>query len=182
MFTFNPPLRTYELQTDRLFFRRLTPDDVAEWAPFCADEAALRFLPGFPTDLDSPEAKATFWINRTINRWQEVGTGQCGLIERASGKLVGFAGLLSQEVDEQPALEIGYQLMPSAWGNGFATEAAIALRNYAFENKLAEKIISIIHKDNAPSQRVAERNGMTRGHETIYKDMPVFIYSIAAPK
>jgi RimJ/RimL family protein N-acetyltransferase len=62
------------------------------------------------------------------------------------------------------------------WGKGYASEAAQLFKNYGFQNKLSESIISIIHIDNIPSQQVAIRNGMTKEKQSKWNDLDVFIF------
>jgi ribosomal-protein-alanine N-acetyltransferase len=103
------------------------------------------------------------------------------LIEKSSGTLVGHAGLLVQVVDGIEELEIAYSLQPHFRGKGFATEAAQAIKQFAFANNFSPSLISIISLTNAPSQRVAIKNGMKIEKQTIYKDNPVYIFRIFNP-
>ena len=101
------------------------------------------------------------------------------LIEKQRGTLIGHCGLLVQTVDDILELEIGYSLLPAFWGRGYAHEAAKKCQDFAFNNKLAESLISIISKTNIPSQSVATRNGMTIEKSTNYNGNEVFIYRIS---
>lgn len=100
------------------------------------------------------------------------------LVEKETNVLVGWCGLLVQVVDGKEELEVGYSLLPAYWGKGYATEASRRCLELAFENQLAESLISIIQIHNTPSQRVAERNGLIRERQTTYHGNPVFIYRI----
>jgi len=176
MMKFDPPLQTHLLKTERLQFRHLLLSDAEEWSPFCASEEANRYF--MPVEEPPLQAARTF-IGKTQERWEEGGTGFCVLAEKNSGAIVGLMGLLTQVVDGEPELEIGYRLLPQHWKKGYAIEAAKKFRDFAFENRLAESIISIVHIDNVPSQRVAERNGMRRTKQTVFREIfPVFIYRI----
>ena len=75
-------------------------------------------------------------------------------------------------------LEIGYSIMPQHRNRGYAAEAARKCRDYAFENNLADSLISIVHVDNIRSQKVALKNHMTSEKETVFKEMPVNIFRI----
>lgn len=98
------------------------------------------------------------------------------VMEASSGELVGWCGLLVQDVDGRQELEVGYSMLPAHWRKGFATEAAKACMDEAFERGLATSIISIIQVDNVPSQRVAEKNGLQVDGQTTFHGHPVFIY------
>jgi [ribosomal protein S5]-alanine N-acetyltransferase len=104
--------------------------------------------------------------------------GMNALIEKHSGKLVGHAGLIVQTVDEGRELEIAYSLLPEFWNKGYATEAAIRCRDFAFQNSFSESLISIISKTNVPSQKVASHIGMQLEKQTIYKENEVYIFRI----
>jgi ribosomal-protein-alanine N-acetyltransferase len=164
-----------ELQTSRLHIRELTMNDEEALKEFTADPEAMRFF----TMIDTKDPKAsTQWIERQLKRYEDTGMGLWALIDKQSGSYVGQCGLLVQEVDETTELEIGYNLLTRCRGNGYASEAAAACREYAFKNKLAPSLISIIHVDNVNSQRVAVRNGMERDKQTTFKEIPVYVYRI----
>ena len=95
-----------------------------------------------------------------------------------TNEFIGQCGLLTQEVDDKKELEVGYHVMKKHWGKGFAPEAAKLFIDFAFENNLTKSIISIIHKENIKSQKVALRNGLTKEKETNWKGMDVYIYRI----
>lgn len=75
-------------------------------------------------------------------------------------------------------MEVGYHLLPEFWGNGYATEAAQFFKSLAFENKLSEKLYSMIHEDNLPSKKVALRNSMSLERKTTLWNLPVELYTI----
>ena len=100
------------------------------------------------------------------------------LLELETQSLVGWCGLLVQRVDGVEELEVGYSILPSHWNRGYATEAARRCVEVGFEKLLATSIISIIQIHNAPSQRVAEKNGFQRDAKTTHQGNPVFVYRI----
>jgi RimJ/RimL family protein N-acetyltransferase len=95
--------------------------------------------------------------------------------------MVGQCGILAQVVDDIPELEVGYHILPQYWGKGYAPEAAKFFINYAFENNLADSIISVIDVGNIKSQRVAEKNGLYREKQTVQMGDDVFVYRILKP-
>lgn len=97
---------------------------------------------------------------------------------KASGQLVGICGLLVQTVDGIEELEIGYSILPKFWLQGYAFEAAQKCKHFAFEKGFSDSLISIIHVDNVPSQKVALKNGMFLDKTTIYRDNPVHIFRV----
>lgn len=103
--------------------------------------------------------EAALWIewNRRLYR-----TRGCGLwlLSTADGEFVGDCGLTPQEVDGVTELEVGYHVLPVMQGHGYATEAVAACRDFAREVLGAARLIAIIHPDNLPSRRVAEKIGL----------------------
>ena len=84
--------------------------------------------------------------------------------------------LVRREIDGAKEIEVGYVLARHAQGQGIATEAARACMNYAFTTLCEERIISLIHPDNLPSRRVAERNGMAVEKVIDYQGLPHLVY------
>jgi RimJ/RimL family protein N-acetyltransferase len=162
------------IEAPRLRFRFLSRDDAPAWEEFLSYREAVKYFPPF----DEVKQFSIDWMERALTRYHSEGLGLYALIEKSSGAFVGQCGFVKQEVDGALETEIGYHLIPRFWKYGFATEAAMACRNYAFRNNLADSIISIIDKRNQPSIQVAMRNGMKPDKETVWRSIPVFIYRI----
>lgn len=168
------------LSTERLNIRPLEKTDSEAWSAFFKNNDGLKF---FSFDLSLPaEQLGNDWIEKQFLRYQENRFGHLALTDKQTGNLIGQCGLLLQEVDGKPEIEIGYHVLPEYWGNGFASEAARALKQFAWDNAVADTLISIIHVDNIRSQRVAKKNGMQRTVQTEFQGKPVYIYRIAKPK
>lgn len=162
-------------ETERLVFRKFVPSDFEEWLPFHQDSRSSQFWDGLPQD---PVKACKDQFARLFERYDNNLGGMNALTDKANKKLIGMCGLLVQTVDDLQELEIGYSILPEYWKKGYATEAAIKCKNYAFENKLSDSLISIIHIENLPSQKVAINNGMFLEKTTTYKDNPVHIFRI----
>nr|WP_313929898.1 GNAT family N-acetyltransferase [Microcoleus sp. FACHB-SPT15] len=98
--------------------------------------------------------------------------------------LNGFAGqcgLVVQHVDGKTEIEIGYLFLRKYWGQGLATEAALACRNYGFTSLNFTRLISLINPNNMPSRRVAEKIGMTLEKEVKWEKTGniICVYAIA---
>lgn len=142
------------LETERLLMRPFEPGDLDEWAAIMADPEVTRYLTGTPLSRDDAwRAMALFLGHDRLRGWSNN-----ALIEKATGRLVGRAGLFMPE--GWPGLEVGWVLGRFAWRHGFATEAAAAWRDYAFETLDVDELIAIIHPDNPKSVAVAARIGM----------------------
>lgn len=162
-------------ETERLSFRKFTPSDFEAWLPFHQDPRSSQYWEGVPQD---PIQSCKEQFTKLFERYDNNLGGMNALTHKVNGKLIGMCGLLVQTVDETRELEIGYSILPEYWKKGYATEAAIKCRTYAFEKKIADSLISIIHFDNIPSQKVALNNGMYLDKTTNYKDNPVHIFRL----
>lgn len=162
-------------ETERLFFRRLVKSDFETWLPFHQDQRTSQFWEGLP---QNPKIACQQQFDRTFERYEKGLGGMQALILKTSGYLIGLCGLLVQTVDTVQELEIGYSILPRYWRRGYAAEAAQKCKRYAFENHLADSLISIIQINNVASQEVALKNGMHRDKTTIYRNNPVHIYRI----
>jgi len=100
------------------------------------------------------------------------------LIDKQTSELVGQCGLLIQTIDDIEELEIGYSLMPAHRGKGYASEAAIKCKEFAFENEYATSLISVIVPENTDSIKVAMNNGMKLDKTTTSNGDMVNIYRI----
>lgn len=168
----------HDHQSERLLFRSIQPTDFEEWLPFFNYPEYYRY---WVAEKDTPEAECRKWYANQFNRYEKNLGGMNALIEKSSGALVGHAGLLVQVVDGVEELEIAYSLQPHFRGKGFATEAAQAIKEFAFAHAFSPSLISIISLTNLPSQRVAVKNGMKIEKQTVYKDNPVYIFRIFSP-
>ncbi|WP_299531625.1 GNAT family N-acetyltransferase [Ulvibacterium sp.] len=165
-------------ETKRLGFRNIMPADFEAWLPFHEDPRSTQYWEGLP---QNPRIACQEQFDRVFERYEKKLGGMNALIRKSDGNLVGICGLLVQFVDGLKELEIGYSILPKYWKQGYATEAATKCRQYAFENNLADSLISIIHVDNVPSQKVALNNGMHLDKTTFYKDNPVHVFRILSP-
>lgn len=163
-------------ETARLKFRLLEHSDFDYWIKFFRHPDCARFL-GLE-NAGTPREQCEEWFRRVWERYDKDLGGMNVLIDKTTNEFIGQCGLLVQEVDDRRELEIGYSIIPDYWGRGYATEAAIKCRDYAFNNDFAESIISIIHPENIRSVKVALKNGMINEKQTIFRDMPVVIYRI----
>lgn len=166
-------LRTQE--TIRLLFNEISINEFNSWLPFFEDPETSKH---WVEEKETPRIACEKWYVRQFERYEKGLGGMNALIEKSSGKLVGHAGLLVQNVDGVAELEIGYSLLPVFWGKGYAIEAAQKCKNIAFQDYQVPSLISIISLTNLPSQKVATKNGMRINKRTIYKQNEVLIFRI----
>lgn len=144
------------LETDRLLLRQLEETDFNAWAAVLGDpEVMYAYEHGFSGD------EVRLWLDRQQERYEKYGFGLWAAVERASGELIGDCGITMQDWNGREVPEIGYHLRRDRWHQGFAAEAAIACREYAFRSLGMAEVFSIIRDSNLPSQRVALRCGMS---------------------
>jgi [ribosomal protein S5]-alanine N-acetyltransferase len=163
-------------ESERLRFRLLQHDDFETWLPLFSTPEAENFL-GLAS-IPTPQERCRKWFDMVFNRYENDLGGMNVLIDKKSGAFIGQCGLLVQEVDSIKELEIGYSILSEYWGKGYATEAARKCREFAFANRHSNSLISIIHRENIRSERVALKNGMHLEKQTIFKDMPVNVFRV----
>ena len=146
------------LETARLRLREMVSDDLDFVATMLADAEVARYYERTFTRKDAAE-----WLARQRDRYAREGHGLWLVIDRGTGDPVGQVGLAMQEVEGARHPEIGWLLHRPHWGRGYATEAALATRDAAFERWRYPRVISLIRPVNHPSRRVAERIGMKPG-------------------
>jgi RimJ/RimL family protein N-acetyltransferase len=158
-----PPL--LPIVTERLELRALRLDDAAVlFRDVYGDAEVMRWVAGGPVaDLATAEAA----IQRFMAHQRTRGFGWWAVVERATGRLVGDAGLYSYE-DRGPGVEVGYTLARHAWGRGLATEAATASLRAAFGPLGLDRVLAVARPENAASLRVLEKAGMGRDGRTEY--------------
>ena len=147
-----------ELTTDRLLLRHWRDSDLDPWAAMNADPEVREF---FPTVLTRDESAAS--MTRFQADLESRGYGWWALEVRATGEFAGFTGL--DPVDDGlpfTGVEIGWRLARSAWGHGYASEAARAVLAYGFDALELPEILAITAVGNVRSQAVMRRIGMTR--------------------
>lgn len=173
-------IRQLALATERLRLRRFTEDDVENMLRMVGDPEVMRH---YPAVLDRDRARQ--WLDRILVSYERRGYSFFAVERLEDGAFVGQVGLLHwDDVDGRADIEVAYMLAREHWGRGYAAEAARACRDWAFEHLGADRVVSFIAVDNAPSIAVAQRNGMTclkRLDENRF-NMPIFVYGITKPQ
>lgn len=140
------------LETERLVLRRLTPADTDGLLEIFGDPAAMW---AYPSTKD--RAQTEEWISRVTGSYRANGWGLWAVIRREDGRFLGDCGPMFQPVEGQQVAELGYHIVRAEWGRGYATEAALACRDWFFANTDHERLVSIVWPPNTASRRVAER-------------------------
>ena len=147
------------LTTERLVLRPLVADDLDALAAFYGDPQVMRHVGGGRA-LTHEETRAS--LERMMANFQRAGYGQWAVVERSSGTFLGRAGILEwPDLGPSGETEIGYLLGRPYWGHGYATEAALAARDWAWRELGLRRLVSLILHGNDRSVRVAEKLGET---------------------
>jgi RimJ/RimL family protein N-acetyltransferase len=163
------------LETARLVLRPFEEGDLGEYAGIVADPEVNRYLGSDPMDRGQAwQSMAYFLGHERLRGWSNN-----AVIEAATGRLLGRCGLYRPE--GWPGLEVGWVLGRFAWGHGFATEAATSWRDWAFLALEAEELISVIHRENGRSMKVAERIGHSFMRDFEVRGIPCVIYGQRRP-
>lgn len=165
------------LETSRLYLRKMDENDLPDLAEILQDEIAMT---AYEHAFSDEEVRQ--WLDKQLLRYREDGFGLWAVILKETGEMVGQCGITMQPLHDKMVPEIGYLFKRKHWHNGYAAEAAIACRGYAFETLGLDEICSIIRDTNTASINVAKRNGMRLADRFVKHyygvDMPHVVYSV----
>jgi RimJ/RimL family protein N-acetyltransferase len=171
---------TDRLESARLVLRRVISDDLPFFTRIHALPDVAQYL--WPESRPRSPEQTAAWLRNTLRSYEQLALGYLAVVRKEDGVLIGRCGLMDLVV-ECPApgrrvrqgwfgregapadialtfeCELGYTFDPAVWGQGFATEAARCVRDYARDVLQLSYAISAIHPQNARSRRVAERSG-----------------------
>ena len=160
------------LETTHLSLRPFRAEDIDRLAELMANPNFMRF------SLCPYTRGQTQGVLHKFLSWGKAGLpSPFAVVLRENAELLGYCGFLHHP--EVPGeIEIGYRLNPAYWNRGLITEAARAVRDHAFEDLNLPRVISLIHPENIPSRRVAEKNGMKVEKEIIFRGFPTLVFAI----
>jgi [ribosomal protein S5]-alanine N-acetyltransferase len=144
------------IETPRLVLRAMQPTDLDDLLRIFTDP---KVMASFGGELFTREEMQR-WLQRNLDHQTQCGYGLYSVILKASGALIGDCGLEVMQVDGATVAELGFDFRSGYWHHGYATEAAIAVRDDAFGILGLTQLISLIRIGNDASRRVAERVGM----------------------
>jgi RimJ/RimL family protein N-acetyltransferase len=167
------------IETERLLLRKPRLEDAEELVAVYADPETMRYIgDGSTTDLAGTKAAIEKWLVR----WEKNGIGFFVIERRDDGRFIGRAGFLVwdpetwtvSELDDRSEVELGWTLERQHWGNGYATEAALALRDWTDRRRL----ISLIQHGNERSARVAEKLGERYERDVDVRGIATRLYAL----
>lgn len=167
------------ITTERLVLRKPRREDATDLAVAYADPEVVRFI-GDGTTATLAEVEEG--IDQWLERWETWGMSLCSLERRADGRVVGRAGFLRWDPETWQVggdeTELGWLLAREHWGSGYATEAALALRDWAIEERGLTRLISLIRHENVHSARVAGRIGEQYERDVVVRGHPTQLYAL----
>lgn len=160
------------LETERLILRPMNESDIEDVYKMRRDDEIMRFI----REPVASRKEAEDWINMISSRWAKDEIGFCSVIERASGRFAGWCGLW--QLKENNEIEVGYAIAKDFWKKGYASEAAEAVLNYAFNALGLETVVAVARPENAGSRRVMEKIGMKFDYIGKFYERDLVHYSI----
>ncbi|WP_120498924.1 GNAT family N-acetyltransferase [Kiloniella sp. EL199] len=148
------------IETDRMIIRSYAMEDATSLQGIASDPKVLEYLPDDPLSLKEVEDIITWSIGcHKRNSKEKLHKLNLAILLKETEQLIGWCGLGPADWD-QSLIEIYYTLAPEHWGKGLATEAAITLRDYAFETIKLKKLVGIAATGNIASNKVLQKLGM----------------------
>jgi ribosomal-protein-alanine N-acetyltransferase len=144
------------LETDRLLLREFVEEDAEAFFKLNSDPEILRFVPDKP--LLNVEQARQMLADHPIADYRKYGFGRGACILKSTGEQIGFAGL--KYLEELGEVDVAYRLLPKYWGQGLATEAALASVRFGFADLGLKRIIGLVMRENIASARVLEKTGL----------------------
>ena len=143
------------LETSRLLLREMRVSDMDSLSSILRDDKVMYAYNGAFNEEETEQ-----WMQKQLQRYKDFGFGLWAVLKKDTGEMIGQCGITMQEYNNELVSEIGYLFAYKYWHNGYATEAAMACREYGFEKLQFDALYSIIRDTNIASQNVAIRNGM----------------------
>ena len=144
------------LETDRLLLSEYVEEDAEAFFKLNSDPEVLRVVPD--KALLNVEQARQLLIDHPIADYRKHGFGRGACILKSTGEQIGFAGL--KYLEELGEVDVAYRLMPTHWGLGLATEAALASVRFGFADLGLKRIIALVMPENIAPVRVLEKTGL----------------------
>ena len=163
-----------EIHTERLYLRPILQSDFEDLCRLDGDPEVRSFFPEGALSVSQVQQE----LDRHLLSWQAKGFGLFTMIERATQTFVGRCGFAQLH---NGAIEMGYLLLPTYWGQGYATEAALATLQWGFEHLPTDRVVGFAPILHLASLRVLEKCGMQWEYMDLYRDIPCAFYAATRP-
>ncbi len=161
-------------ETKRLILREYNFEDFDTLYEILSDKETMEH---YPKPYDEKAVRG--WIQWNIENYDKYGFGLWAVVLKETGKMIGDCGITIQNIDGDLLPEIGYRIHKNYWRNGFGSEAARAVRDWAFENTEYDRLYSYMKYTNVASYSTASAIGMKKVKE--YHDeinRVLYVYAI----
>jgi [ribosomal protein S5]-alanine N-acetyltransferase len=146
------------LETERLVLRAMVAADLDDLLGIFGDPVVMAAFRAGPLDREQVRR----WLERNLDHQREHGYGLFAVCLKGSDRLIGDCGLELMEVSGEQVAELGYDFRRDCWNRGYATEAACAVRDFAFDTLGLPRLVSLVQPGNPASERVAQKAGLKR--------------------
>ena len=163
------------LETERLCFRRLVPDDLDALFALYSDPDVRHYFPEGTLSYKETRQELNWFLN---GHPEHPELGLWATIYKPTNQFIGRCGLLPWTIDQRSEVEVAYMLAKAYWGQGLGTEAARGILRYGFEQLHLSRLICLIDRDNQASIKVATKIGMAFEKEGMDDKGPYLLYSI----
>ena len=153
--------------------REMEEEDFASLYRFLSDPLTMQHYPQ-PYD----EKGARRWMDWSLENYKTFGFGLWAVILKETNEMIGDCGITMQIIHGHIKPEVGYHIHADYWGHGYGKEAAIACRDWCFENSTFQTVYSYMDEENIPSQKTAMANGMSCVDEYQDGDEKLKVYAI----
>ena len=161
------------LESERLLYRRITPDDLPWLIEMRTPEPVARYIGG--SKWQNPEA-LTKRMDFYLECYEKFGYGISIMELKSTGQPIGTSGL--QPLEETGEIEVGYNMSERFWGQGYGTECAMAWLRFGFEKGGLQRIVAVAHPENVGSWRVMEKCGMSYERNEEHYGIDAVFYAI----
>lgn len=162
------------IETNRLILREYTPNDFDGLYEILSDPETMQH---YPKPYDAAGTKR--WLDWSFNNYATYGFGLWAIELKESGTFIGDCGITMQPIDGEQLPEIGYHIHKKYWRNGYGSEAAKAVRDWAFQNTSFDCLYSYMTASNLPSYSTAASAGLKKIKEYSDKDDSIlYVYAI----
>lgn len=165
------------IETDRYILREILETDIAGMFDLESNPEVHKYLGNKPV---SSIDKTLDVIRYIRGQYEQYGIGRWAVIEKNSGEFVGWSGLKYETLvrDDMDYYDIGYRLREKFWGQGIATETAMAALKYGFETMKLDEVYGGAHVENIGSNKVLLKLGLNQLESFEYDGAPHHWYGI----
>lgn len=166
-------------ETERLLLRDLEESDLHGMFELDADSEVHTYLGKKPvTSIEEAKQNITF----IRNQYQENGIGRWAVVEKGTGEFLGWSGfkLITEPINGRKMYyDLGYRFIKKAWGQGYATEAALGCLRHAFGQLKQSNIYGMADVEHGASNKILQKIGMMKMNEFIYENILHNFYGIS---